>query len=179
MHRAKLTFVFLLLSAITCFGQSSPATPAGFSVANIDKTADPCTDFYQYACGNWLKNTEIPADQSSWVSFIELDERNQFTMRDNLDKAAVATPGRDAITQKIGDFYSSCMDEKAADARSSDPIKPELERIAAVKDKTALIDTIAQLHLQGTRGLFAFYSGPDLHNADMVLGNLDQGGLTT
>src|SRR5258706_6228666 len=164
--------------------QTAPTAPAKsaasqrFSIDNIDKTADPCTDFYQYACGNWLKSTEIPADQSSWVSFIELDERNQFTMRDILDKAAVAAPGRDAITQKIGDFYSSCLDEKAADARGSDPIKPELERIATVKDKTALIDTIAQLHLQGTRGLFAFYSGPDLHNADMVVGNLDQGGLT-
>ena len=178
--------LFSLLLIPVSFGvaQTAPTAPPKnaasqrFSIDNIDKAADPCTDFYQYACGNWLKNTEIPADQSSWVSFIELDERNQFTMRDILDKAAVATPGRDAITQKIGDFYSSCMDEKAADARGSDPIKPELERIAAVKDKTALIDTIAQLHLQGTRGLFAFYSGPDLHNADMVVGNLDQGGLT-
>ncbi len=177
-------FSLLLIPLSFSVAQTTPTAPAKsaasqrFSIDNIDKTADPCTDFYQYACGNWLKNTEIPADQSSWVSFIELDERNQFTMRDILDKAAVAAPGRDAITQKIGDFYSSCLDEKAADARGSDPIKPELERIATVKDKTALIDTIAQLHLQGTRGLFAFYSGPDLHNADMVVGNLDQGGLT-
>src|SRR5882757_8184990 len=177
-------FSLLLIPLSFSVAQTAPAPPAKsaasqrFSIDNIDKTADPCTDFYQYACGNWLKNTEIPADQSSWLSFIELDERNQFTMRNILDKAAVAKPDRDAITQKIGDFYSSCMDEKAADARGSDPIKPELERIAAVKDKTALIDTIAQLHLQGTRGLFAFYSGPDLHNADMVVGNLDQGGLT-
>src|SRR6266404_1828877 len=99
-------------------------------------------------------------------------------MRDILDKAAVASPARDAITQKIGDFYSSCMDEKAADAKGSEPLKPELEHMAAVKDKTALIDAIAELHLRGTRGLFSFYSSPDLHNADMVVANLDQGGLT-
>src|SRR6266550_2281825 len=170
------SFAFVLIAL--SFGVSQTTTPIApkaaasqrFSIDNIDKSVDPCTDFYQYACGNWIKNTEIPADQSSWVSFIELDERHQYTMRDILDKAAAATPGRDAITQKIGDFYSSCMDEKAADAKGSEPLKPELNRIAAVKDKTALIDTIAQLHLQGTRGLFSFYSSPDLHNADMVVG---------
>jgi len=176
--------VFVLLAVSLSVAQTAPAsapkTQASqrFSIDNIDKTVDPCTDFYQYACGNWIKNTEIPADQSSWVSFNELDERNQYTMRDILEKAAVASPGREAITQKIGDFYSSCMDEKAADAKGSEPLKPELDRIAAVKDKTALIDTIAELHLRGTRGLFSFYSSPDLHNADMVVGNLDQGGLT-
>ena len=175
---------FVLFAFSFSIAQTAPAaapkTQASqrFSIDNIDKTVDPCTDFYQYACGNWIKNTEIPADQSSWVSFNELDERNQYTMRDILEKAAVASPGRDAITQKIGDFYNACMDEKAADAKGSEPLKPELDRIAAVKDKTALIDTIAELHLRGTRGLFSFYSSPDLHNADMVVGNLDQGGLT-
>jgi predicted metalloendopeptidase len=175
---------FVLFAVSLNVAQSAPVPAAKtaasqrFSIDNIDKTVDPCTDFYQYACGNWIKNTEIPADQSSWVSFNELDERNQYTMRDILDKAAVASQARDAITQKIGDFYSTCMDEKAADAKGSEPLKPELDRIAAVKDKTALIDTIAELHLRGTRGLFSFYSSPDLHNADMVVGNLDQGGLT-
>ena len=149
---------FVLFAVSLNVAQSAPVPAAKtaasqrFSIDNIDKTVDPCTDFYQYACGNWIKNTEIPADQSSWVSFNELDERNQYTMRDILDKAAVASPARDAITQKIGDFYSSCMDEKAADAKGSEPLKPELEHIAAVKDKTALIDAIAELHLRGTRG---------------------------
>src|SRR5258706_6747194 len=147
---------FLLLIPSCGVAQMAPTAPAKsaasqrFSIDNIDKTADPCTDFYQYACGNWLKSTEIPADQSSWVSFTELDERNQFTMRDLLDKAAVAAPGRDAITQKIGDFYSSCMDEKTADAKGSEPLKPELDNIAAVKDKTALIAVLARLHLRGS-----------------------------
>ncbi len=178
-------FQFLLASLLLMLSLSVAQTSTAndldngrFSINNIDKTVDPCTDFYQYACGNWLKRTEIPADQSSWVSFIELDERNQGTMRGVLDKAAVAAPGRDAITQKIGDFYGACMDDKAADAKGSEPLKPELARIAAVHDKTGLIDEIAQLHLAGTRGFFSFYSAPDLHNADMVVANVDQGGLT-
>ena len=176
-------FCFVLIALSFAAAQmSAPSAKSAasqrFSIDNIDKTADPCTDFYQYACGNWLKTTEIPADQSQWVSFTELDERNQFTIRDILDKAAVDTPGRDAITQKIGDFYSSCMDEKSVEAKGSDPLKPELDRIAAVRDKASLIEAVAQLHLSGARGFFSFYSQPDLHNADMVIATIDQGGLT-
>ncbi|MBI3477942.1 MAG: M13 family metallopeptidase [Acidobacteria bacterium] len=178
-----LSVALLLMVSSLSFGQAAPVAAAvkpsqRFSIDNLDKSADPCTDFYQYACGTWLKNTEIPADQSSWLSFAELDERNQYTMRDILDKAAGAPSGRDALTQKIGDFYGSCMDEKAVESRASAPLKPALDRIAAVKDKSALIDELAHVHLQGARGLFAFYSSPDLHNADMVVGNIDQGGLT-
>ena len=177
-----LAFVLVVFTLAVSQTAPVPASKTAgsqrFSIDNIDKTADPCTDFYQYACGSWMKNTEIPADQSSWLSFIELDERNQYTMRDILEKAALAAPGRDAITQKIGDFYSSCMDEKAADAKGSEPVKPELARIDAAKDKAALIEVLAQLHLRGSKGLFAFYSSPDLHNADMVVANIDQGGLT-
>jgi putative endopeptidase len=150
----------------------------GFSVENIDKTADPCTDFYQYACGNWLKTAEIPADQPEWVSFIEIEERNKVILRDILEKASVPTPTRTPVEQKIGDYYSSCMDEKAIDAKGLDPFKPELARISAVKDKAQLIDAIAHVHLVGPNPLFRFYSQPDLHNAEMVIAYVDQGGLT-
>ena len=177
--------VHILLCAVLSFAQPSPATKpagtkpsAGFSIENIDKTTDPCVDFYQYACGNWLKNTEIPADQTEWVSFTELYERNLVTERDILQKASVNDASRSPVEQKIGDYYSSCMDDRAVDAKGLDPLKPELARIAAVKDKNALIDAIARVHLMGPNPLFRFYSAPDLHNAEMVIAYVDQGGLT-
>jgi endothelin-converting enzyme/putative endopeptidase len=168
-----------LLVAVTSLAQSTPAKPGlGFSIDNIDKTIDPCVDFYQYACGNWLKNTEIPPDQTRWLSFTELDQRNEEIMRGILENASAKRFDRDAIDQKIGDFYGSCMDEKAADAKGLDPLKPELDRIAGVKDKTALVDAIARVHLIGPNPLFNFYSQPDLHNAGQVIAYIDQGGLT-
>jgi endothelin-converting enzyme/putative endopeptidase len=150
----------------------------GFSIDNVDKTLDPCVDFYQYACGNWLKTAEIPADQSSWVSFVELDERNLLTLRGILEKASINDQGRTAIEQKIGDFYGSCMDEKTVNAKGLDPLRPELDRIAAVSDKPALMDAIARVHLMGDYALFNFYSNSDFHNADAVIAYLDQGGLS-
>src|SRR5712692_2885317 len=186
MRLSRLLLVCFLLSTAFSFAQPAPAAkPAqaakaalGFSIDNIDKTVNPCVDFYQYACGNWLKNTEIPADQPEWISFTELYERNLVTLRDILEKAAVNNPGRSAVEQKIGDYYNSCMDEKAVDAKGLDPLKPELGRVASVKDKTALLDAIARVHLIGPNPLFNFYSAPDLHNAEMVIAYVDQGGLT-
>ena len=83
-----------------------------------------------------------------------------------------------AIDQKIGDLYGSCMDEKTVDSKGIAALKPELDRIDAVKDKQALIDEIAHVHMVGPNPLFNFYSSSDLHNADQVIANIDQGGLT-
>jgi endothelin-converting enzyme/putative endopeptidase len=160
-------------------GQSASTKPApGFSLDNIDKSIDPCVDFYQYACGNWIKNSEIPADQAQWVSFVELNERNKDIERGILEKAAAGGASRNAIDQKIGDLYGSCMDEKTVEAKGLAPLQPELSRIAAVQDKGALIDELAHLDLTGYGSLFSFYSAPDLHNSDRVIANIDQGGLT-
>jgi len=161
---------FILLFYVSGFAQSTP--PPAFSAEAIDNTVDPCVDFYQYACGNWLKRAEIPADQTSWASFVEIRERNAATMRQILQKAATESAGRDAITQKIGDYYGSCMDEKMVEAKGLNPLQPELDRITGAKDKAALIEAI------GPNPLFNFYSSPDLHSANDVIAYIDQGGLS-
>jgi endothelin-converting enzyme/putative endopeptidase len=180
MYFRWLLLVITVFWTAVVLAQSVPVSKpaAGFSVDNIDKSTEPCTDFYQYACGNWLKNSEIPADQSEWISFNEIYERNLVTLRGILEKAAVDGPGRSPVEQKVGDYYSACVDEKAADAKGLDPLKPELDRIAAVKDKGALMEAIARVQLVGPNPLFNFYSSSDLHNADMVIAYIDQGGLT-
>ena len=180
MRFLRLVLAFLLIATAASFSQSaSSGKPgAGFSIDNIDKSVDPCVDFYQYACGNWIKNSEIPGDRPSWQSFSELDESNLGIERKILEKAAAGGAGRNAIDQKIGDLYGSCMDEKAADARGIAPLKPELDRIAAAKDKGALVDEIAHIHLIGPNPLFNFYSASDLHNADQVIAYIGQGGLS-
>jgi len=167
---------FILLFYVSGFAQSTP--PPAFSAEAIDNTVDPCVDFYQYACGNWLKRAEIPPDQTSWASFVEIRERNAATMRQILQKAATESAGRDAITQKIGDYYGSCMDEKMVEAKGLNPLQPELDRITGAKDKAALIEAIARVHLIGPNPLFNFYSSPDLHSANDVIAYIDQGGLS-
>ena len=179
--RICLLLTACCLLTLAGFAQSTPSAdkpPLKFSVDNIDKTVNPCADFYQYACGNWLKHAEIPADQTSWISFVELDERNLDILRDILEKASGNDPNRDAVSQKIGDFYGACMDEKAANEKGLSPLKPELNRIAEVKDKESLIEIIAHDHLLGTNTLFDLDADADLHNADMEIANLDQSGLT-
>jgi len=174
--RAFRLLIILLMSAAAFSQTDKPGL--GFSLDNLDKSADPCVDFYQYACGNWIKNSEIPADRASWQSFSQLDENNLQIEKGILEKAAAGGAGRSAIDQKLGDLYGSCMDEKAVNASGIAPLKPELDRINAVKDKGALMEEIAHLHLIGPNPLFNFYSNSDLHNADQVIAYIGQGGLS-
>ena len=114
MRKSRFLLALFLFLTVGCLAQTSPsAKPApGFSLDTIDKTIDPCVDFYQYACGNWIKNSQIPADQAQWGSFVELHERNLDILHGILEKAAAGGASRNGIDQRIGDLYGSCMDEK-------------------------------------------------------------------
>src|SRR5262249_22680202 len=139
---------------------SSAHSPAvsGFSVENMDLRANPCVDFYQYACGTWIANNPVPPDQSRWDRFDALTERNRIILRNILEKSSADDPRRDANTQKIGDFYSSCMDEQAIEKRGLKAIQPELDAIAGLRDKNALARLIAGLHRKGVNIFFSFDS---------------------
>src|SRR5258706_13876272 len=104
MRWFRLLLILVICSAVSGFAQtaSSPKPAAGFSIDNIDKTVDPCVIFYQYACGNWMKNSEIPADRASWQSFSELDDTNLGVDRGMLGKAACVVPARRSVDQTTG-----------------------------------------------------------------------------
>src|ERR1700722_19492984 len=158
MFLLRATLPAILLAA-PLFAQNPAdlkATPS-FDLGAIDRKANPCNDFYQYSCGTWLQNNPIPPDQSSWGRFSELMERNRMILRQILDKASSGTAtARDADTQKIGDYYFSCMDETSINKKGLQPVQAELDRIRAVKNTRDLSIEIAHLHRLGVDVMFNF-----------------------
>jgi endothelin-converting enzyme/putative endopeptidase len=172
--------VLALVLAFLCslsFGQQSPAAqhePA-LDVTSMDRSVDPCVDFFAYSCGGWIKNNPIPADQSSWDTYSKMQDENLARLRGILEAASAPDPGRSAVNQKIGDYYASCMDETAIDGKGAEPLKAELDRIARINSKSELADVAAAMIDDNV--LFRFESIQDFRDANQVIANADQGGL--
>ncbi len=166
---------FLLLPAL--YSQDKPAADVRFSADLLDKSIDPCNDFYAYACSKWIAQNPIPADRSSWGRFDELQQRGEYIVRDILEKAAADGTGRSASEQKIGDYYASCMDESAIERAGTRPLEPDFHSITGIKSKAELPNEIVRLHREGADVLFGFDSGSDFKNASQIIAQVDQGGL--
>jgi endothelin-converting enzyme/putative endopeptidase len=158
-------------------GEKVVLRPKSYDLGAMDKSVDPCEDFYQYSCGTWRKNNPIPSDQSRWGRFNELADYNRQFLHNILEKASANDPKRTPVMQKVGDMYESCMDEATVNKKGSTPLKPELDRINAISNKDQLVEAIAYLHSLGVPAVFGFNSSPDLHNASMLIANVGQGGL--
>ena len=192
----RLTLFAILVLAVCSAAQSVPRTGNNdmpdlehFSPDQADKSLDPCSDFFQYACSKWVKANPIPADQASWGTFNKLAIWNTAAIRSTLEQVSSPDPKRNAADQKAGDHYASCMDEATINKAGIGPLKPDLDRIAALKDKSQLPELVASLHqivrpanlnfidaqYQGI--LFGIYNGPQFDDARMNIGILDQSGM--
>lgn len=157
---------------------SAPPALLGIDVGAIDEAAKPCDDFYEYACGAWIKNTPIPDDQAKWMrGFDVIAESNEKALRDILERNASAPPAGEPYAKQLGDFYASCMDEKGLEAAGEGALRNELARVDAIVDAASFAQAIGQLHANGEETLFRFTSDQDYRDATQVIGLAMQGGL--
>ena len=178
-----------LFAIVTCAQQPTPSQPhsepalpytPSLQLDSMDKSIDPCVNFYQYACGGWRQKNPIPADQTGWSVYGKLYQDNLNFLRGILEQAASLSNQRDAETQKIGDFYASCMDETGIEKSGMQPIKAQLEAIERLRSAREMATLVAQLQMPtgGYRSiLFRGGSDQDPDDSESVIASLDQGGL--
>jgi putative endopeptidase len=182
-------------SALPTSSSGSPADDAKapklehFDPELVDKTLDPCNDFYKYACNKWLTANSIPPDQVYWGTGSGLELWNENLLRETLEASSGSDSNRSPVQQKIGDYWAACMDESGIEAAGLKPLQPELDRIAALKSKKEITLEIAHLHHlypgawqqgdnQTNSPFFGFTGQQDYDDASKVVAQIDQGGLS-
>jgi len=177
ISRASLFVVVAVFC--TALAHAQTAAPAKsepvLDLNSMDRNIDPCIDFFQYSCGGWIKNNPIPPDQSSWDIYSKMQDENLSRLREILEAASAPDGNRDAETQKIGDYYASCIDESAIESKGAAPLRPQLEGIAKISSKAEIAD--AKSALAGDNVFFPINSIQDFRDASQVIANVDQGGL--
>jgi putative endopeptidase len=193
----RIAIILATVAALAagCLAQTAPPSSSSmptldrFNPDQADKSLDPCSDFFQYACSKWIKANPIPADQASWGTFGSLAIWNVAAVHNTLEAAASKSSNRTPVEQKVGDYYASCIDETTINKSGIKPLQPELDRIANLRNKSQLPEILASIHqmirpadlnfidaqYQGV--LFGIYASPDFDDAKKMLAALDQSGM--
>src|SRR5450759_4582566 len=173
-----MTLVAAALCAQTRPLASLPYTPS-LEPTFLDRSTDPCVDFWRYSCGNWNKLNPIPPDHASWHVYSKLAQENLQFLWGVLEQAASPAAARPANEQKIGEFFGACMNEAAVEKAGAAPLKATLDAIAGLATLQALPPVVARMHLQSARSnaIFGFGSSQDFANSEQVIAFASAGGL--
>ena len=175
------TLALLALTGAPAAAQERPLTALPYTpsldASVMDRSVDPCVDLYKFSCGKWLEKNPITADRPRWSVYAKMEQDNPRFLWRTLEEAARPVPGRDANTQKIGDYFASCMDEPAIEKAGAAPLQADLAAIAGLKSRSELAAVIGRLHLEGDAGAMLFGSGQDPRDASRVIGFASAGGL--
>ena len=166
-HYLPVAALCLLATACNNAGKQPAELTAGIQLANLDTTALPGTDFYQYACGGWMKNNPLTAEYSRFGSFDQLAENNRTQIQGLIEELAATQHEPGSVAQKVGDLYKIVMDSVKLNQDGAEPIKAELAQIAALKDRKELYPLLAELARKGVNAYMAIYVGADEKNSSM------------
>jgi putative endopeptidase len=159
-----------------------------FNPDQVDKTLDPCNDFFEYTCKKWNAANPIPPDQAGWGTFNSLAIWNVAAVHNTLEQSAAA-PNPTPVEKQVGGYYASCINEEAVKKAGVTPLNPAFDRIDAMKNKAALPEVVAYIHqiirpgnlnfidAQYPGVMFGIYSSPDYDDARVMLLSLDQSGM--
>src|ERR1051326_4299988 len=173
----------LLLAAAPLLAQTTPLAQLPYTpsldVPSMDKSVDPCVDFYQYSCGGWMAHNPVPPDQASWSVYGKLADENARYLWGILEEDAKPSASRTAVQQKIGDYFHACMDTAAIEKAGAAPLRPLLHDIDALTSKSQLAAFLAREHPRtyGSGWLFGFGSTQDYGDATQVIAEAEAGGL--
>jgi putative endopeptidase len=177
-----------LAFGVAAYGQDTPAPQAhGIAVANIDRSVKPGDDFYQYANGEWIKRTEIPADRAGVGVFSALSDLSNKRTAGLIEEIAKSNPPAGSATRKVADLYNSYMNEDAIEQKGLSPLRPHLEAVAAIRDRRELsralgeslradVDALNNTNFH-TANLFGLWVAPGFNNSEHYAAYLLQGGL--
>jgi len=175
---AQSSLTDLSFAAADDSAPTPPQSVKSLDLSAIDKTADPCTDFYQYACGNWVKNNPVPGDQTRWArSFSLLQERNRYLLWQELDNAAKSP--KTPLEKKFGDYFAACMNTDLVETKGLAPLTPALDKVASFSNSKELATLIGELLAAGDPApLFQFSVSQDEKDSSKQIAEASQGGLS-
>ena len=173
----KKTLATWAMAALTTVACTNKSMESGIRPENLDTTAIAGDDFYQYACGGWMKNHPLTGEYSRFGTFDKLAEDNREQLRTLIADIAAQEHAAGTVAQKIGDLYNMAMDSTTRNERGYEPIRPVMERIAALKSNSEVMPLVAEMSRQGMGKFFSVYIDADIMNSKQNLVQIYQGGI--